>query len=45
MIYESKRDKDKILSVKQYLFKIIPYLSDLINIYKANENNSSEWKI
>ena len=24
---------------------MIPYLSDLINIYKANKNNSSEWKI
>ena len=24
---------------------IIPYFSNLINIQKANENNSSEWKI
>ena len=24
---------------------IIPHLSDLINIQKTNENNSSEWKI
>ena len=29
--YESRGDKDKKLSVKQYLYKIIPYLSDIIN--------------
>ena len=43
--YESRGDKDKKLSVKQYLYKIMPYLSDLINEHKANENNSNEWKI
>ena len=35
-IYESKGDKNKNLSVKQYLYMIIPYLSDLINIQKTN---------
>ena len=43
--HESKGDKDKNLSVKQYLYKIMPYLSDLINENKAIENNSNEWKI
>ena len=35
--YESRRDKDKILSVEQYLYKIMPYLSNLINDHKNNE--------
>ena len=43
--YESRGDKDEKLSVKQYLYKIMPYLSDLINENKAIENNSNEWKI
>ena len=43
--HESRGDKDKKLSVKQYLDMIIPYLSDLINENKAIENNSNEWKI
>ena len=43
--YESQGDKDKKLSVKQYLYKIIPYLSDLINDHKAIRSNSNEWKI
>ena len=43
--YESRRDKDKHLSVKQYLYKIMPYLSDLINDHKTIRNNSNEWKI
>ena len=43
--YESRGNKDKKLSVKQYLYKIMPYLSDLINDHKTNENNSNEWKI
>ena len=42
--YESQGDKDKKLSVKQYLYKIIPYLSDLINDHKAIRSNSNEWK-
>ena len=41
--YESRGDKDKKLSVKQYLYMIIPYLSDLINDHKNIRN--SEWKI
>ena len=32
--------KTKILSVKQYLYKIIPCLSDLINDHQTNQ-----WKI
>ena len=43
--YESRCDKDKKLLVKLYLYKIMPYLSDLINENKAIENNSNEWKI
>ena len=43
--HESKGDKDKNLSVKQHLYKIMPYLSDLINENKAIENNSNAWKI
>ena len=38
--YESRGDKDKKISVKQYLHMIMPYLSDLINDHKTNE-----WKI
>ena len=43
--YESRGDKDKNLSIKQYLYKIMPYLSDLINDHKTIRNNSNEWKI
>ena len=43
--HESRGDKDKKLSVKQYLDMIIPYLSDLINENKAIENNFNESKI
>ena len=43
--YESRGDKDKKLSVKQYFYMIIPYLRDLINDHRAIENNSKEWKI
>ena len=43
--YESRGGKDKKLSVKQYLYKIMPYLGDLINDHKAIRNNSNEWKI
>ena len=39
--HESRGDKDKKLSVKQYLYMIIPYLSDLINDHKNIRN--SEW--
>ena len=43
--YESRGDKDKKLSVKQYLYMIMPYLSDLINDHKNIRNESNEWKI
>ena len=43
--YESRGDKDKKLSVEQYLHMIIPYLKDLINDHTATKNNSNEWKI
>ena len=43
--YESRGDKDKKLSIKQHLYKIMPYLSDLINDHKTNRNNFNEWKI
>ena len=43
--YESGGDKDKDLSVKQYLYKILPYLTNLINDHKTIRNESSEWKI
>ena len=40
--YEINEDKDKKLSIKQYLYMIIPYLVELIN---KKKNNSSEYKI
>ena len=43
--YESRGDKYKKLSVKQYLYKIVLYLSDFISYHKAIRNNSNEWKI
>ena len=39
--YESKGDKDKNLSPKEYLDMIRPYLSDMINDHKTRR----EWKI
>ena len=39
--YESRRDKDKNLSPKEYLDMIRPYLSDMINDHKTRR----EWKI
>ena len=39
--YESKGDKDKILTTREYLNMIRPYLVDMINDHK----NQSEWKI
>ena len=39
--YESIRDKDKSLSIKEYIDKIRPYLSDIINDHKTQ----GEWKI
>ena len=43
--YESRGDKDKKLSVKQYLYMIMPHVRDIINDNKAIRNNSNEWKI
>ena len=43
--YESRGDKDKKLSVKQYIYKIMQYLSDLINGHKTNRINSNAWRI
>ena len=40
--YEWRGDKDKKLSVRQYLHKIMPNLSDLINDDKAIRNESNE---
>ena len=39
--YESKGDKDKIVTISEYLDAIRPYLVDMINDHK----NQSEWKI
>ena len=39
--YESKEDKDKILTTSEYLDMLRPYLVDMINDHK----NQSEWKI
>ena len=39
--YESKGDKDKILTIRKYLNMIRPYLVNMINVRK----NQSEWKI
>ena len=39
--YESNGDKEKILSVKEYLDMIKQYLRDIINDHKTQE----EWKI
>ena len=43
--YESRGDKDKKLSIGQYLNLIKPYSIDLINENKAIETSSNEWKI
>ena len=39
--YERNGDKDKILTLKEYLDMIRPYLLDIINDHK----NKGEWKI
>ena len=43
--YENRGGKNKKLSVKQYLYRIITYLIDLINDHKNIRNESNEWKI
>ena len=40
-MYESKGDKDKILTFNEYLDMIRPFLVDMINDHK----NKGEWKI
>ena len=48
--YESRGDENKKLSAKQYLYKIIPYLRNMMNDHKAtmklknNKTQSGEWK-
>ena len=39
--YKSKGDKDKIFSIKEYLYMIMPYLSDIIN----NHKTQGKWKV
>ena len=43
--YESVggKDKDKNLSVKEFLDRIKPYLSDMINSHKAQEKKNGEF--
>ena len=41
MDYESNGDRNKTLSVEEYLNKISPYLKDIIN----NLKKSGTWKI
>ena len=36
--YESNGDRNKTLSVKEYLYKISPYLKDIINNLKHSES-------
>ena len=43
--YESRRYKDKKISIEQYLKMIKPYLIDLTNGNNAIETSSNEWKI
>ena len=38
--YKSKGDKDKTLSIKEYLYMIRPYLSDII----IDNKTQGEWK-
>ena len=39
--YESIEDKEKIITIKKYLYMIRPHLINLINVYKTQD----EWKI
>ena len=41
VIFESKRDEDKMLTVNEYLDMTRPYLVDMINDHKTK----SEWQI
>ena len=40
--YEIRGDKNKKLSIQQYLYMIMPYLTELIN---ERKNNNNEYKI
>ena len=42
--YEIRDDKDKILSIKQYLYIVIPYLAELINKKKKNKERKRSVK-
>ena len=42
--YEIRDDKDKILSIKQYLYIVIPYLAKLINKKKKNKERKRSVK-
>ena len=44
-IYDSRGDRNKDLSVKQYIYMIIPYLRDMINDHKTSKTRYGEWKI
>ena len=41
-LYESRGDKNKTLSVEQYLKMIMPHLKELINNHKVIKNGSNE---
>ena len=44
--YESRGDRNKNLSVKEYIYMIMPYLPDMINNHKTTETQSGKlWKI
>ena len=43
--YESRGERDKNLSIKQYLNKITQHLHDMINDHKPNIRTSKAWKI
>ena len=40
--YESNDDKDKTLSIEEYLHRIRPYLSKIINDLKMSSNYTNE---
>ena len=47
-MYESRENKDKNLSVRPYLYMIVPYSSNMMNDHQATKlknNKSWEWKI
>ena len=44
-LYESRGDKNKTLSIEQYLDKIIPHLKELIDNHEAIKNGSKEFKV